>query len=150
MTQVCVCLCVCQRMPSPAVPNPSQIEVSGAIGGSRCVYNLIPTPWIAEIGWCCLIGSGAHARQCVGIRLVQRTWDEVKVLNTCVRSRRRDENQLAVVTLFPGWVHIWDRSRFQNWVAVVIVTTGCSQRPSASCRRVAMAMAGCSVGVLLW
>lgn len=32
--------------------------------------------------------------------------------------------------------------------AVVIVTNDCSHRPSAPCGRVAMAMPGCSVGVL--
>lgn len=44
-------------MPSHAVLNPSQIEVSGAIGGSWCVYNLGPTLGTTEIGWCYLIGS---------------------------------------------------------------------------------------------
>lgn len=44
-------------MPSHAVPNPSQIEVSGAIGGSWCVYNPSLTLRNVEIGWCYLIGS---------------------------------------------------------------------------------------------
>lgn len=55
------------RMPSHAVPNPPQIEVSGAIGGSWCVYNLGSTLRDVEIGWRDLIGSHpAQTRPCLG------------------------------------------------------------------------------------
>lgn len=55
-------------MPSHAVPNPPQIEVSGAIGGSWCVYNLGSTLRDVEIGWRDLIGShSAQTRPCLGI-----------------------------------------------------------------------------------
>lgn len=54
-------------MPSHAVPNPPQIEVSGAIGGSWCVYNLSSTLRDVEIGWRDLIGSHpAPTRPCLG------------------------------------------------------------------------------------
>lgn len=54
-------------MPSHAVPNPAQIEVTGAGGGSWCVYNLSQTlgvreggeggGGVVEIGRCDPIGS---------------------------------------------------------------------------------------------
>lgn len=54
-------------MPSHAVPNPPQIEVSRAIGGSWCVYNLGSTLRDVEIGWRDLIGSHpAQTRLCLG------------------------------------------------------------------------------------
>lgn len=54
-------------MPSHAAPNPSQIEVSGAIGGSWCVYKPSSTLRNVEIGWCHLIGSQATRRVCVSV-----------------------------------------------------------------------------------
>lgn len=67
-------------MPPHAVPNPSQIEVTGAIRGSWCVYNLSQTLENTKIAWCHTIGSVYQIYLWVGIWLVQRIWDEVKVL----------------------------------------------------------------------
>lgn len=79
------------------------------------------------------------------------------MLNIIVRSRPGDmRNQLAIFTLcYQGGVRRvgWQSGSKLGWCwggSVVIVTPGCSQRPTASCGRVAMEMAGCSVGVLLW
>lgn len=57
------------------------------------------------------------------------------------------KNQLAVFTLFHRWVHKGVGVGAEGGV-VVIVTPSCFQRPPAPCGRVAMGMAGCSVGVL--
>lgn len=78
-------LCVHVRMPSHAVPNPPQIEVTGAVGGSWCVYNLSQTLGVG--GW----GSAGAIR----LATVGR---DATVSEDCDRS-----NETKIDFSFFGW-----------------------------------------------
>jgi len=120
--------CLCLRMPSHAALNPPQIEVSRAIGGSLCVYNLSLIFGKGRISWCCLFYL------CIEIWLDQQAWNEVKELNIFITNGPRDKREQLV--FFPLCKSV---SAEGTWLSfrvglvlvgvVVIVTPDCSQRP---------------------
>lgn len=120
------------------------------------VYNLSSTLGEAEIGCCCPIGSAfffflVHfSIEEDGTGTADLGWSQN---GTCLWKKWARGHEVTIPPTHAGCAEGTLLSSQTGLVlvgAVVIVTPDCSPRPQASCGWVAMAKAGCSVGVLLW